>query len=331
MNSKKTLLLQVLGLVGTLTCAAQFAFRPTADVTLRIVDETGAPIQNAKGYLGSFVGPPNNGKQEYIEASGLSDTNGIIHLRIRSDGDVSCGAKKIGYYDSVSLNQDAENLKIHFASAKFGHWVPRDMTNVLTLRPIGKPVPMYANCLNSYLPAVETFIGYDLERHDWVPPYGNGLRADLLLRGERDLTKMGFTAKLEITFPNPMDGIQEITGDRYSGSDFLFPRFAPTNGYSNSWSRTYSVNREGKRVGLPDPKRAFFFRVRSVVIDGHLMEAKYGKIRGDFQFSPMGQDNKTLFVTFCYYLNPDGTQNMEFDPKRNLFGNIRGSPITLMP
>ena len=40
------------------------------------------------------------------------------------------------------------------------------------------------------------------------------------------------------------------------------------------------------------------------------MKAWYGKIYGDF-------------FDMVYYLNPDGTRNVEFDPKRNLFKSAK--------
>jgi hypothetical protein len=53
-----------------------------------------------------------------------------------------------------------------------------------------------------------------------------------------------------------------------------------------------------------------------------------GKIRGGFEFSGWGGER--MEVGFCYYLNPDGTPNMEFDPTRNLSRNLgRGEDVSL--
>jgi hypothetical protein len=43
----------------------------------------------------------------------------------------------------------------------------------------------------------------------------------------------------------------------------------------------------------------------------------YGKIRGGILISP--RKNKPMKIKLHYYLNPDYTRNLEFDPKRNLF------------
>jgi hypothetical protein len=51
--------------------------------------------------------------------------------------------------------------------------------------------------------------------------------------------------------------------------------------------------------------------------------AMYGKIQGDINISAIR--NNTLSIGFTYYLNPDHTRNLEFDPKRNLFQGLEGA------
>jgi len=63
------------------------------------------------------------------------------------------------------------------------------------------------------------------------------------------------------------------------------------------------------------------FRVRSVVDQqGRIIRANYGKIHGPFRLSPR-LDGRWA-IDLLYYYNPDGTPNLEFDPKRNLFGEL---------
>ncbi len=65
----------------------------------------------------------------------------------------------------------------------------------------------------------------------------------------------------------------------------------------------------------------FFFRVRTV-LDGKgiIRSAMYGKIHGNINFDVI--DAKTAVVLFSYFLNPDGTRNVEFDIHQNLFQNL---------
>ena len=61
--------------------------------------------------------------------------------------------------------------------------------------------------------------------------------------------------------------------------------------------------------------------------NGVVTNALYGKIiaRGSngIDWSSVFRNRKSD-VDFDFYVNPDGTRNMEFDPKRNLFEGMDG-------
>ena len=73
----------------------------------------------------------------------------------------------------------------------------------------------------------------------------------------------------------------------------------------------------------------YFLRSR-VLLDpeDRVVFAHYGKILGDVKFSPRWKtepDGSDRFATvwFTYYFNPEANeQNLEFDPGRNLFGEL---------
>jgi len=66
----------------------------------------------------------------------------------------------------------------------------------------------------------------------------------------------------------------------------------------------------------------YFFRVRTVLDEkGRIKSALYGKIFGDITSDVI--NSKTAFIQFTYCLNPNpNDRNMEFDPKKNLFGTL---------
>ena len=65
--------------------------------------------------------------------------------------------------------------------------------------------------------------------------------------------------------------------------------------------------------------RGFVFRVRTEPeAAGKITRAWHGKILGGVHFVPRGTASR-CHVRFAYYLNADGTRNVEVDPKRNLF------------
>lgn len=62
----------------------------------------------------------------------------------------------------------------------------------------------------------------------------------------------------------------------------------------------------------------YFIRVRTVRDkEGKITSALYGKVHGDFRWF-IGARVPKSGLAFTYYLNPDGTRNIEFDPNRNL-------------
>ena len=53
---------------------------------------------------------------------------------------------------------------------------------------------------------------------------------------------------------------------------------------------------------------------------GNLIKALYGKIRGDFGFAT--RRGVAGNFQMHYYLNPDGTHNLEYNPTRDLFPGL---------
>ena len=130
-----------------------------------------------------------------------------------------------------------------------------------------------------------------------------------------------FESELTLTFSNDHDGIMFIDGNVYSGSQFKLNRYAPEYGYkklllqnvkkkSGSWYEQSFKNSDN-----------FIFRIRSIVKDEKFQKALHGKIIGPIRFYP-ARSKLTAIIEFQYHLNPDYTRNLEFDLKRNLFGNL---------
>jgi hypothetical protein len=205
---------------------------------------------------------------------------------------------------------------------KDGRWQPWNPTNTVVLKEIRKPVPMFARRLEIEMPAQNVPVGFDLEKADWVAPYGKGIQPDLLIRYSNTNTGPGFldfSRQLEITFGNTNDGILVLPIDGSSSLRSLYE--APESGYSPSLliqcdRTTYKVM---KRVDL-DENHYAIFRVRSATNDnGQLVSANYGKIYGPIQYGILGGQHIRIE---SYYFNPDGTRNLEFNTKSNLFKNL---------
>ena len=99
-------------------------------------------------------------------------------------------------------------------------------------------------------------------------------------------SEVDFDTRLELSFPNKLDGIQLVKENRRFGSDLKLPRMAPETGYQNKLIRSRS--RVPGAPGEDDQKEDnnYIFRVRSEERNGKLVRAMYGKIHGDIYIYP---------------------------------------------
>jgi hypothetical protein len=296
-------------------------FRPSLpEITLNfhVIDELGNPIEGAKIRIGFEVYGTNNG----FHIEGLTDNNGVFVAKHNAAGS-GFGVDKDGYYKS-------EGGAGHGLIPKTGKWLPANHEIKVVLRKIINPVPMYARDIHMSgiiskmeVPVVGKDVGFDLIEYAWMPPYGIGEHADFIFNLKRNFVDdKNFDCSLKIKF-NKNDGIQEVKDDysvsvvnKYNHhSEFKLVRNAPEAGYLNELTLPY---RRGR--GNTETKDNYVFRVRSKVVGGKV-NGMYGKIHGDIMFDPRG--SKTASILFKYYLNPDYTNNLEFDPKKNLFNELK--------
>lgn len=277
-----------------------------AKIFVTVVDESGAPIPEAQ----LKIRFSSNDKPIRTQTDG----NGALNVKDHSNDGVILGeVTKEGYYMSGFAHS--------FIRKKFGLWQPWGKEINVIMRPIINPVPMYVRDKWFVLPAIGKEVGFDLEKSDWVAPYGLGSRADFVFNVEKHYENIRkFDANMRMTFSNPHDGILLVEDDGggifNSGSVFRLPRTAPLEGYQPEITQRMSRGSTGRRLG-GNQSNNYIFRVRSEVDgEGNLVRAMYGKVRGEIFFEP--RDSDTAEVKMNYYLNPDYTTNLEFDPKRNL-------------
>lgn len=279
-----------------------------AKLVIKVVDEEGRALEGARVSL-YF----QSGGLEKDRTVGLTDREGVFSASgYSSNGITGGGVNKNGYYQSV-VHHD-------FYRKTLGMWQPWGKELIVVMRPIVNPVPMYVR--NSFFPVSikNREVGFDLEKADWVIPYGLGTKADFVFRvDQRYDDGNNFDCRMTLTFSNPLDGIQVVIddggGDFNVGSWYRLPRTAPESGYVSKLQKRNSRGTYGRVVDMEDSNN-YIFRVRSEVDkDGKLKRAMYGKIRGEIRYTPGDGGNIKLY----YYLNPDYTPNLEFDPKRNLF------------
>lgn len=303
MKTKIPLLLLLL--VISVSCSMTF---PVAKATIKVVDELGNPIEGAKASISFEL-------SKVVSESGVTGSDGVFSASHRTAIDIAFGAEKQGYYKSYG--------KYSFTTSKTGRWQPWNPVFTLVLRKIGDPVPMYACQLRTVrLPYTNKKIGFDLIEYDLVSPYGKGKHADFIFNLEGKYNnEHEYDNTLTLTFSNKHDGIHHVSEDRKLGSKFKLPRFAPETGYKNKLTK--SISRTPGQPYKSDSKEDnnYIFRIRSEEKNGKLLRAMYGKIQGDIDF---GLDRgRSISITFTPYLNPDYSRNLEFDPKQNLYKDLK--------
>lgn len=291
-----------------------YCLPPLAKVTVRVIDEQNKPVENADVNI-MFSGR-GLVKDNSIGATNKGGT--FSATRFLTTNQLYASAVKNGFYPSIATQS--------FFIKKFIFAFPWNKILTLQLRPVVNPVPMYVRNNTFLFPALNKNLGFDLMKADWLPPYGNGSHADFILRVDRVYKDIdNFDATLTMTFSNSYDGIQMIKDDGetnyLTGSRYRLPRNAPVDGYQPTFVKRVSAGVYGTRKAKDDVSN-YIFRVRSEYENGKLKRAMYGKILRDIRFGPTGDNGG---FEMHYYLNPDYTRNLEFDPKRNLFTNL---PLT---
>ena len=278
-------------------CAlAQTNELPEWRATLKVVDETGQPVTNAKVWV------------SYMYTNriiGLTDTNGIFVASHQDNSfDLAFHSEKAGYYPFWMQY----HLGFNYNPSK---WNP---TQTIILKRIINSIPMYAKFVLKGLPVVNVPVGYDLIAGDWVAPYGKGQNTDIIFTRQLNKTsKHDYQDKMTVSFSNLGDGIQEfqVPYKIMQGSTLRSPHEAPEVGYQSQLTRETSEHPGQPLKSDYDENRNYFFRVRTVLDEhGNVRSALYGKIYGDF-------------TQFRYYLNPTpNSRNIEFNPKQNLLKGL---------
>ena len=294
---------------------------PRAKLTVKVVDEEGAPLSNALVRIGFFEGKMN---------TGVTDSNGLFGAEGNSkEGDANYYAEKEGYYSSRYDYRYSGNISPRGGFYLSNKWQPWAPTNVVILKPIKNPVPMYVKRVETHLQEPEKAIGYDLTVGDWIAPYGKGVVADMLLEINRRVTNWkDYESKLKVTFSNPGDGLYRLgVLPTLEGSMLKSPHEAPETGYQNEiiWrkDRIPAKDESGRDEQIKEASEygACIFRVRTVIDEqGKVTKAMYGKILPCLEFDP--RESSGAFLRFTYYLNPSGTRDLEFNGE-NLFSADR--------
>ena len=283
-----------------------------AQLNVRIVDDEDNPVSGVRveaRFDSAFSAP---GEVKTL----ITGTNGIASVFGRTGKGISLKATKIGYYGStdavcyISLGQ----------GAKDGKWLPLDLEKKIVLRQIRNPaaerphVPYAKHTKNTGV-----WIGFDVEKYDFVVPNGTGVYADMELKFDWDgLRGENFHGMgVEIRFTEPFSGA--YYQDRVMTSDFKDAYFAVTNNPYQKKFVFYSRPVRNDKGEVIKREQCFFDSSKSLIVrsrcvvnaNGTLKQARYSEI-SDFTF---GCDSKGAWIMFQPIYNPT-PNDTNLEPKR---------------
>ncbi len=321
---------QVAILLCFFTVVACHGIERTFQITIRAVDDEGKIVVGAKAGVSWENANATKPSERIISAEGVTDQDGRVTLDGKTFASgVSYGVNKEGYYA-------AWGLRYHFKDSRYLRWQPWNPTVEVVLKRQKNPVPMYAKRVGVEIPASKTDIGYDLCIGDWVAPHGKGKVVDVIFHSEAEVENdSNYRGELTVTFPGNGNGLIAFEAPP-SGqlSPLRMPYEAPADGYQSKriWrsARRYNLQAHKNEEYVNDSSKTqnFFIRVHTEMnAEGKVVKAMYGKIHAPFEYDPRGFERNGATgrqgIFFTYYLNPDGTRNIEYDTKRNLLKSPR--------
>lgn len=250
----------------------------------RVIDQDGNPIEGARVYGGFMLDSPN----DYVLIDGVTDTNGVFVAEGRCKDRLGYRITKENYYKTsgevLYLCTKANPAVVD------GKWQPYGSKRTVVLKKIINPAVNIVHAapirIEAKIPEYGKWLGFDLEKYDWVSPLGAGKHEDVLLKFTKRTTAnwFDFTCTMSVSFTNnPYAGVMVMK--KNESSDFVTEYRANTNGQ-------YCATLEYVREMIPGQKRNFSFlddgsyliyRTRTTV-DEHqkLKTAHYGIILGEW-------------------------------------------------
>lgn len=328
MKNGRLIVCSIVAVLGLAACQS-IARDPLFKLTLKVVDDEGRPVAGAKARIGAErrpQGDESGGKGVFVE--GLTEETGFFSGEVEAWNATRAGyrVEKEGYY-GVWVSYYAKS-PIH------GKWQPWNPTVEVVLKRKKDPVPMYAKRVLAEIPVSGVDVGYDLAAGDWIHPHGKGVVADIIFHSVAEVNNdRHYRGELTLSFPGPGNGLIAIELPERHPSPLRMPYQAPSDGYEPKriWraARKYNPLTMENDENHDDSSNTqnYFIRVRTELdAKGNIVKGMYGKIHAPFSYGPRGFDRNGATgkqsIQFVYYLNPDGTRNIEYDPSRNLLKHL---------
>ena len=257
------------------------AYGAEAKFSLKVCDDTGAPVSNASVCANFDMLPAPH------SVYGKTDTNGVCVVKGKTNGNrVVFLVGKDGYYGSSKeitfIKMGAEH------EVKDGKWQQYGATENIELRKIRNPAHLVVAHMREFnnTKEINSWIGFDLEKRDFVQPYGKGEIADLKVLFDwngkwlPDYTGMGmrirFTDKFSGYYQCAANAVSEFKGPYLALPDAEYQRDADFFERVITDPNAYEQRYERKSF---DKNKCWVIRSRCQVdVEGNLVSAHYSVV-----------------------------------------------------
>lgn len=273
----------------------------TAQVSVRIVDDSQKPVSGVT-VESRFDGAL---RSRGCVVTVTTDTNGMAIVTGKAGKSVAIRATKPGYYgvsDQICFISQGQGVED-------GKWKPWNVMRTLILRPVKNPVAQKMPIDDWRIAKTPSaWIGFDIEKYDFVKPHGNGEVADMEIKYEVDGHDLKNLDGMDIYIRFPWNYAGAYYQNRCMTSDFKDAYFAVTNAvYLKDFHFFDHTVRDGHGhvvrhdKQIFDNSKAMIVRSRCVVDEeGRLKEARYSQIT-HFRF---GCDENGCCLMFQPIFNP---------------------------
>lgn len=282
------MILSVMALGATVLPNDAYAKIALAQVRIKVVDQDGCVVPDATVWGGFTCG---GGMNDFVLVDGVTNTNGTYVAQGKCNEFLRFEVRKEGYYRT--------DTKIYFARSKAaplvvdGKWQPYGETRTVVLKRIKNPHEMSGpDCPpQRKVKIYDKWLGFDLEKGDFLPPMGVGTEADMLVRFRLNgRMPHDWSIMMDVSFTNsPYAGACRLKKDGWS--DMKSSYYADTNAvYQTDF--TFKYCHEKGVYPYSDKLNQdeyMIFRIRTKVDrDGKLVSARYGKLYGPWNFEDAG-------------------------------------------
>lgn len=257
------------------------------EVRIKVIDQDGNAVSDANVWGGFTRGSRIT---DYGKIEGVTDVNGEIVLCGSCNEFLRFDVRKEGYYHTEVKIVFLDSKATYFVEGN--RWQPYGEMKTVVLKQIREPHEMIVPTMTPQrkMKICDEWLGFDLEKCDFLPPIGEGVVSDALIRFHReDISRNEWSKSIEISFANyPYAGVYRKKKDAWS--DLKSDYCADTNAvYDTQLSFKYvksGRNRDVERLGEDE---YLVYRTRTKVDEeGKLLSARYGKLYGPWYFEDAG-------------------------------------------